>query len=236
MTDIHRDTSRFPSRTQALVIFVISVVLIALAGAVLVFVIPGWSNGVIHDTYYYHLFVRIQTPGPRAEIWVPVPDFPELRDRVSIDEDWTRFTFPEFPSRNVSQSIASSAYGTMYRFVFSESFALYGFTDSAPGSANGTLTFSSQMSNRTWIYLTNVSSENRVSIILFYEQIGGFGCGRVSFLGTADPRVETRSGGTERAGYVGRMVYNETSYTSISAGWGLYRLVDGAFTYCGSGD
>jgi len=233
MSDVHRDTSRFPSRTQALVIFVVGVVLIALAGAglVLVFVFSGWSNRVTHDTYYYWLFVEIQTPGPRAEIWVPAPDFPELRDRVSIDETW-----PQFPGRNVSQSIASSAHGTMYRFVFSESFALRGFIDSAPGSANGTLTFSSQMSNRTWIYLTNVSSGNRVSIILFYERVGGFGCSRVSFLGTADPRVETMSGRTESAGYVGSMVSNEMSYTSISAGWGLYRLVDGAFTACGSGD
>jgi hypothetical protein len=233
MIDIHREKSRFPSRTQALVIFVVGVVLIALAGAGLV-VVFVFSDRVTNDHYYYFLFVRIQTPGPRAEIWVPVPDFPELRDRVSIDENWT--PFPEFPSRNVSQSIASSAYGTMYRFVFSESFKLYGFIDSSPGSASGTLTFSSQMSNRTWIYLTNVSSANRVSIILFYERVGGFGCSRVSFLGTADPRLETMSGRTERAGYVGRMVYNEMSYTSISAGWGLYRLVDGTLTACGSGD
>jgi hypothetical protein len=230
MSDIHRGASRFPSRTQALAIFVVGVVLIALAGAGLVLVFV-FSNRVSNDLYYYWLFVEIQTPGPRAEIWVPVPDFPELRDRVSIDETW-----PRFPDRNVSQSIASSAYGMMYRFVFSESFARRGFIDSAPGSANGTLTFSSQMSNRTWIYLTNVSSGNRVSIILFYERVGGFGCSRVSFLGTADPRVETVNGRTESAGYVGRMVYNEMSYTSISAGWGLYRLVDGAFTACGSGD
>jgi hypothetical protein len=230
MSDVHRETSRFPSRTQALVIFVVGVVLIALAGIglVLVFVFSGSSN--LDDSYYYYLFVEIQTPESGAEIWVPVPDFPELRDRVSIDETW-----PQFPGRNVSQSIASSAYGTMYRFVFSESFALRGFIDPAPGSADGTLTFSSQMSNRTWIYLTNVSSGNRVSIILFYERVGGFGCSNVSFLGTADPRVETMSGRTESAGYLGRMVYNEMSHTSISAGWGLYRLVDGAFTACGSG-
>jgi hypothetical protein len=230
MSDVHRETSRFPSRTQALVIFVVGVVLIALAGAGLVLVFV-FSNRVAHEHYYYILFVRIQTPESGAEIWVPVPDFPELRDRVSVWDIW-----PQFPGRNVSQSIASSAYGTMYRFVFSESFARIGFIDSAPGSANGTLTFSSQMSNRTWIYLTNVSSGNRVSIILFYERKGGFGCSQVSFLGTADPRVETMSGRTESAGYVGNMVYNERSYTSISAGWGLYRLVDGAFTACGSGD
>src|SRR5438094_5666846 len=135
MSDIHRETSRFPSRTQALVIFVVGVVLIALAGAglVLVFVFSGWSNRVTHDTYYYWLFVEIQTPGPRAEIWVPVPDFLELRDRVSIDETW-----PQFPGRNGSQSIASSACGTVYRFAFPGSFALRGCVASAAGSANVT--------------------------------------------------------------------------------------------------
>src|SRR5688572_30821280 len=138
MSDVHRATSRSPSRTQALVILVVGVVLIAIAGFSFVLVFSGWSDRVTDEIYYYFLFVRIQTPESGAEVWVPVPDFPELQERVSVDESWV--PFDEFPTRNVTQTVIQTTYGTMYRFVFSESFGLYGFQHVAPGAANGTLT------------------------------------------------------------------------------------------------
>lgn len=231
----HETKSPLPSRKQALVILVAASVVLALAGFIFALAFSGWSHRVTHEVYDYFLFVRVQAPETNAEVWVPVPDFSELRDRVSVDETWV--PFDEFPTRNVSQTISQTAYGTMYRFVFSESFALYGSVQTVPGSANGTLTFSSQVSNDVRIYLANVSASNQVSIILYYEvaqALSSFECNRHFFVSTADPRGNTIPGMIAGQGYVGEMVRDENAYTVLSSGWGAYPLVDGGFAACGT--
>src|SRR5947199_10021536 len=99
-----------------------------------------------------------------------MPDFPELSDRTSVD-----VSFGDFPNSNVTQSMIGSPYGTMFRFVFCDSFAVRGVTVVATGSANGTLTFSTEVSNVVRIYLSNLSSGKQVPLILPYELSRGHG-------------------------------------------------------------
>ena len=222
--------STFPSTKQALVILVAGSVVLAFAGLILFLALEGGNSRATLEVYNYHLFVRMRNPGTSAEIWVPVPDFTELRDRTFVNET---FVNSPFPSRNVTQSIQESAHGTMFRFVFSESFAVWGIMRSAPGSANGTLTFSSQVSNDVWINLANITPDNQVSFILYYEvaQVHGLLSNtEIFFVGTVDPR-----GGPEAAlvlpcGAVYRMAYEGEGYTVLSGGWSQYPLVDGGFS------
>lgn len=228
-----RPGSAFPSKRQALVVLVAGVVMLAVAGLILVVGIMKSGQRVLEEVYYYQLFVRMRDPGASAELWVPVPDFPELRERTYIDGNFT-----DFPNTNVTQSIEESARGTMFRFLFSDSFAVWGTADIAPGSANGTLTFDSQVSSDVWIYLSNTSSDSQVSILLVYQvaQFRGFEADtQVFFVGTADPRGDGGSGLRSRCGYILDTIRDDGVYTVLSAGWGRYPLTDGGFAYyCGS--
>jgi hypothetical protein len=214
------------------------VVLLAFAGLALVLAISiqdaiQEDNRVTEEVYNYHLFVRLRDPEANVELRVPVPDFLELRNRTSVNET---FVNSPFPSRNVTQSIEDSPYGVMFRFLFSESFAVWGRVAVAPGSANETLTFSSQVSNRVWMYLANVSAGNQVSMILYYEvaQIHGspvpLTCNLMTFVGTGGPRAGP--GLIAPSGYLRHMASDENAYTALSSGWGSYRLVDGRFKTC----
>ena len=141
--------------------------------------------------------------------------------------------FGDFPNPNVTQSMVVSPYGTMFRFVFSDSFAVRGVKVVTPGSANGTLTFSTQVSNAVRLYLANVSSGNQVSLILHYEVARSRGFllnDQVSFVGTADPR-SPETGLVLPCGYLLKMISDEKAYTVVSPGWDLYPLNDGGFSY-----
>src|SRR5437899_1907989 len=151
------------------------------------------------------------------------------RDRTFVNET---FVNSPFPSRNVTQSMQESAHSTMFRFVFSESFAVWGIMRSAPGSANGTLTFSSQVSNEVWINLANITPGNQVSIILYYEvaQVHGLLSNTQIFVvGTVDPRGGPEAASLLPCGAVYRMAYDGEGYTVLSGGWSRYPLVDGGF-------
>lgn len=198
------------------------------AGLVLAYAILAADQRVRFELYYYQLFVRMQTPGASGELLVPVPNFFELRELI-----WVDWNFTDFPNRNVTRSIVESVHGTMFRFAFSDSFAAWGAIQVSPGSANGTLTFSSQVSNAIWIFLSNVSVGNQVSIILLYQvsQVRGFlSKDQEFFLGTADPREGRSIGQHLRCGYVLEMIRDDKAYTALSGDWGLYPLADGGFT------
>lgn len=224
--------SAFPSKHQALAVLVVGVVLLAVAGFILVLGIMISDQRIREEVYQYQLFVRMSDSGASAELWVPVPDFPELRDRTSVYGG-----FEDFPNTNVTQSIEESAHGTMFRFVFSDSFAVLGSIIVAPGSANGTLTFNSQVSSDVWIYLSNISSSNQVTIILRYQvvQVRGFlSDNQASFMSTADPSGGADTGLRRPCGYLLEMIRNDRAYRILSAGWGLYPLTGGGFAfYCG---
>jgi len=120
----------------------------------------------------------------------------------------------------------------MFRFRFYDSFAVWGVVRVAPGSANGTLTFSSQVSNAVWIYFANIISGNQVSFILYYEvaQVRGlFSNTQVFFVGTVDPRGGPEEHLVLRCGVVYGMAYQGTGYTVLSPGWSLSPLSDGGF-------
>ena len=222
--------SAFPSTKQALVILVAGLVVLAFAGLILFLALAGGNSRATLEVYNYHLFVRMRNPGTSAELWVPVPDFTELRDRTFVNET---FVDSPFPSRNVTQSIQESAHGTMFRFVFSDSFAVRGVKVVTPSSANGTLTFSTQVSNAVRLYLANVSSGTQVSFILHYEVARSRGFllnDQVSFVGTADPR-SLETGLVLPCGYLLKMISDENAYTVVSPGWDLYPLNDGGFSY-----
>ncbi len=215
------------------VVLVAGVVLLAFAGLIFLLAITGGNARVTVEVYNYYVFVRMREPEASAELWVPVPDFPELRDRTCVT---VAFADSGFPGRNVTQSIEESAYGTLFRFGFSESFAVWGQMPVAPGSANGTLTFNSQVSNDVWIYLTNISSGNQVSIILYYEvaQLRGFlSRAQVFFVGTADPRGGPETQLILGPGTLHEMIRDDKAYTVLSAGWGMHPLIDGGFAISG---
>ncbi len=217
-----------PPVKWGLVILVAGVVMLALGGLLFVLAITGGNARVASEAYIFNLFVRIRNPGASAELWVPVPDFAQLRDRASVDSN-----FGDFPNTNVTQSMVVSPYGTMFRFVFSDSFAVRGVKVVTPGSANGTLTFSTQVSNAVRLYLENVSSGNQVSFILHYEVARSRGFllnDQVSFVGTADPR-SPETGLVLPCGYLLKMISDEKAYTVVSPGWDLYPLNDGGFSY-----
>lgn len=218
----------FPPATWGLVLLVAGLVVLALGGSLFVLALTGGNSRVTSEAYIYNLFVRVRNPGAIAELWVPMPDFPELSDRTSVD-----VSFGDFPNSNVTQSMIGSPYGTMFRFVFSDSFAVRGVTVVAPGSANGTLTFSTQVSNTVRIYLANLSSGNQVSLILHYEvsrSRGFLASDQVNFVGTADPRTPG-AGLVLPCGYLPEMTRHDEAYTVLSLGWGLYPLIDGGFSY-----
>ena len=218
----------FPPVKRGLVILVAGLVILALGGLLFVLAITGGNARVTSEAYVFNLFVRMRNPGASAELWVPVPDFPQLRDQASVDPN-----FGDFPNPNVTQSMVVSPYGTMFRFVFSDSFAVRGAKVVTPGSANGTLTFSTQVSNAVRLYLTNVSSGNQVSFILHYEVARSRGFllnDQVSFVGTADPR-SPETGLVLPCGYLLKMISDEKACTVVSPGWGLYPLNDGGFSY-----
>src|SRR5947208_445042 len=220
--------STFPSTKQALVILVAGSVVLAFAGLILFLALEGGNSRATLEVYNFNLFVRMRTPGASAELWVPVPEFPQLRDQASVDPN-----FGDFPNTNVTQSMVVSPYGTMFRFVFSDSFAVRGVKVVTPGSANGTLTFSTQVSNAVRLYLANVSSGNQVSFILHYEVARSRGFllnDQVSFVGTADPR-SPETGLVLPCGYLLKMISDEKAYTVVSPGWDLYLLNDGGFSY-----
>src|SRR6266545_2960046 len=228
---------RIESKTWAarrgLVVFVAGVVLLAFAGLVLLLALLGGSAQVTVEVYNYHLFVRMRDPEPGAEIWVPVPDFSELRALTSVNKT---FAGSLFPSRNVTQSIEESIHGTVFRFAFSEPLAVFGSIRVTPGSANGTLTFNSQVSNDVWIYLANVSTGNQVSIILYYEvaQIHGFlSRTQIIFLGTADPLENAGTQLVASPGYLGEMIRDDRAYTLLANGWVSYPLTTGGFAVSG---
>src|SRR2546422_1572081 len=93
--------STFPSTKQALVILVAGSVVLAFAGLILFLALEGGNSRATLEVYNYHLFVRMRNPGTSAELWVPVPDFTELRDRTFVNET---FVNSPFPSRNVTRS------------------------------------------------------------------------------------------------------------------------------------
>lgn len=230
---LERIASENTSVKRGLAVLIAGLVLLAFAGLVLLLAIAGGDGRVTEEVYNYYVFVRLRNPQASAELWIPVPDFPELRDRTSVTQ---AFVDSGFPSRNVTQTIEGSAYGTLFRFGFYESFAVWGQMPVAPGSANGTLTFNSQVSNHVWIYLANISSGNQVSVIMHYElvQVRGFlSRTQVFFVGTADPR-----GGPETRLFVGagalhEMIRDDKAYTVLTVGWGLYPLIDGGFAVSG---
>src|SRR5436190_18262210 len=218
----------FPPAKWGLVILVAGVVMLAFGGLLFVLALTGGNARVTSEAYIYNLFVRVRSPGAITELWVPMPDFPELSDRTSVD-----VSFGDFPNSNVTQSRVGSPYGAMFRFVFSDSFAVRGVAVMTPGSANGTLTFSTQVSNAVRIYIANLSSGNQVSLILHYEvsrSRGFLANDQVNFVGTADPR-SAGTGLVLPCGYLPEMTRHDEAYTVLSLGWGLYPLIDGGFSY-----
>lgn len=230
-TLIEQTRSAFPSGRQALAVLLAGVILLAFAGGTFLLMTGGWGHEVTHEDYYYWLFVRMLEPETSVELWIPTPDFTELQGLISVDPTWA-----SFPGRNVTQSIEQTAYGSMFRFVFSESFAISGSVRTASVAGNGTLTFSSQVSNDVWIHLANISSGNHVSFILYYEvrqATRSFDCSRTIFVGTADPRDSFQSSQVLDLGYLGTMVDDNNAYSTLSAGWASYSLIVGGFAFCG---
>lgn len=80
---------RIPLKTKAakwgFPILLAGVVMLALGGSALYLAITRWNEQVTDEWYAYSLFVRVQNPGTTSEVWAPVPDFPELRNRTVVD-------------------------------------------------------------------------------------------------------------------------------------------------------
>src|SRR5438093_25785 len=94
--------STFPSTKQALVILVAGSVVLAFAGLILFLALEGGNSRATLEVYNYHLFVRMRNPGTSAELWVPVPDFPELRARPFVTKP---LLTSQFPSGKLTRSI-----------------------------------------------------------------------------------------------------------------------------------
>src|SRR5438034_1554945 len=94
----------FPPATWGLVLLVAGLVVLALGGLLFVLALTGGNSRVTSEAYIYNLFVRVRNPGAIAELWVPMPDFPELSDRTSRRRKFRRL--PQFERHPVHDRVA----------------------------------------------------------------------------------------------------------------------------------
>lgn len=209
------------------VLLVVSIAVFAVAVPAIMIGLAISDQRVTSESYDYILVVRVTQPAARTTIMAPTPDFPQLIPAIAVSAD-----FPGYTNTDVSLRLNETSRGRMLEFEFNDSFVAFGSIRVPPGTAGGTLTLSSQTSNRTWLFLSNNTGGMEVSIVLYYEriQLCCLRAHRHSFVGTSDPRSAPQTGLVVSDDYLQFMLNDPSAYQPLSAGWNACSLSEGAFT------